>query len=219
MRYFIKIVLLGLSFSAFGQRQNYFVEFAPTATFGHVRNSLHYNHAGGSLKGGFSAGLGMAISLQKRSNWYFVLMAMFNQRQFELNRLQPYSSDPLSVTPLLRTTYGTEALLGIMRKVPLTPHRNVTLMAGLTQDIVGKQYQKTFVPLGPVRQSETFGVGSITLRNRAFVRAGMEWRVASKLALAIEGSFSAEIKPPFVATIDKLNPLVFGLHLRVIGVP
>lgn len=216
MKYFIQMALLVLSFSAFGQRSRYFVELVPTASYGYVRNSLHYNHADARFKGGISAGLGFLKPLKRHSNWLWVLTATLDKRQFELNRLQPYSNDPVSVTPLLRTTHGAEVWLGLVRQMPISVSSNVLLTGGVTQQVVGKQYQDAFLSSGAVRRSETFGVGSVTLRNRAFLRGGVEFRVAQSLALHLEGSFSAEIKAPFVKTVDKVNPLTLGIHLRVV---
>lgn len=67
-------------------------------------------------------------------------------------------------------------------------------------------------------ETQTFGVGSATFRNRAFLRAGVELQVIPKYYLVIESSLSAEIKAAFVKTIDKVNPVSFGVHLRIVRV-
>ena len=67
-------------------------------------------------------------------------------------------------------------------------------------------------------ETQTFGVGSATFRNRAFLRAGVELQVIPKYYLVIESSLSAEIKAAFVKTIDKVNPVSIGVHLRIVRV-
>lgn len=67
-------------------------------------------------------------------------------------------------------------------------------------------------------ETQTFGVGGATFRNRAFLRAGVELQVIPKYYLVIESSLSAEIKAAFVKTIDKVNPVSFGVHLRIVRV-
>lgn len=67
-------------------------------------------------------------------------------------------------------------------------------------------------------ETQTFGVGSATFRNRAFLRAGVELQVIPKYSLVIESSLSAEIKAAFVKTIDKVNPVSIGVHLRIVRV-
>ena len=84
------------------------------------------------------------------------------------------------------------------------------------QDVVGKQYQRWRDDFGNTIETQTFGVGSATFRNRAFLRAGVELKVIPSYSLVIESSLSAEIKAAFVTTIDKVNPVSFGLHFRVV---
>ena len=71
---------------------------------------------------------------------------------------------------------------------------------------------------GNTIETQTFGVGSATFRNRAFLRAGVELKVIPRYSLVIESSLSAEIKAAFVKTIDKVNPVSFGVYLRIVRV-
>ena len=210
-------IFLFCSLSTMGQKQNYFIEYASTQTYGYVRNPLHYNDNNAHFRGGFSVGMGWTKQMKHREHWYWFWGYMYNQRRFELNRLQPYSGSS-SVTILNRDTQGVEILWGVMRKIQVSPLATILTTGGLTQDVVGKQYQHWIDSFGNTVETQTFGVGSATFRNRAFLRAGVELKVVPKVALVVESSFSAEIKAPFVKTIDKVNPISFGLHIRVIKV-
>lgn len=210
------VILLFCSLSM-GQQKNYFIEYASTHTYGHVRNPLHYNDDNTHFRGGFSVGLGWTKSMKRQEHWHWLWGFMYNQRRFEINRIQPYSGSPI-VTILNRDARGVEILWGAMRKIEVSPSVTILATGGLTQDIVGKQYQRWIDQFGNTVATETFGVGSATFRNRMFVRAGVELKVVPKLSLVIESSFSAQIKAPFVKTVDKVNPLSFGLHLRAVRV-
>ena len=92
----------------------------------------------------------------------------------------------------------------------------LTYTGGLTQDVVGKQYQRWRDDFGNMIETQMFGVGSATFRNRVFLRAGVELQVIPKYYLVIESSLSTEIKAAFVKKIDKVNPVSFGVHFRVV---
>jgi hypothetical protein len=203
------------SHCAYGQTNNYFIEYASTQTYGQVRNSLHYNDDNTRFRGGFSVGLGWTTKMKKKENWYWLWNYMYNQRKFELNRLQPYSGSSLATT-LYRDTRGLELLWGVLRKMEVSPIATVLVAGGLTQNVVGKQYQYLTDQFGNTTKTQTFGVGSATFRNRAFLRAGVELKLVPKIGVVIESSFSAEIKAAFVKTVDKVNPISFGLHLRLV---
>jgi len=203
------------SISAYSQKENYFIDYGSMQTYGLVRNSLHYNDANTHFRGGLSLGLGWTKKMKRHEHWHWFWNFSYNQRRFELNRLQPYSGSS-AVVLLQRNTRGIEVGWGAMRKTPVSPIVTILTTGGLTQDVVGKQYQRWRDDFGNTIETQTFGVGSATFRNRAFLRAGVELKVIPRYSLVIESSLSAEIKAAFVKTRDKVNPVSFGVHLRVV---
>ncbi len=201
--------------SAYGQKENYFIDYGSTQTYGVVRNSLHYNDKNTHFRGGFSLGLGWTNKMKHHRHWHWFWNFSYNQRRFELNRLQPYSGSS-AVVLLQRDTRGIEVAWGAMRKTPVSPMVIILTTGGLTQDVIGKQYQHWRDDFGNTIETQTFGVGSATFRNRAFLRAGVELKVIPRYSLVIESSLSSEIKAAFVKTIDKVNPVSFGVHFRVV---
>jgi hypothetical protein len=189
-----------------------FIETSPNWSYGKVHNSVHYGSKDINWQPGYSVGLGLMFRTKRTYRIYYSFV--YNVRRFELNRLKPYS-DPTFSTLINREAQGVEMALGLQRKIPISNHFDLSLMAGLTQNLVGKQYQRTIDQFGRAVTTETFGFGSATLRNRIFVRTGVEIHAIPKVSIAIEPTFSAEIKAPFVSTIDKLNPISFSLNVRL----
>lgn len=136
---FVGFQYIGRNWS-YGQTNNYFIEYASTQIYGQVRNSLHYNDDNTRFRGGFSVGLGWITKMKKKENWYWLWNYMYNQRKFELNRLQPYSGSSLVIT-LYRDIRGLELLWSVLRKMEVSPIVTVLVSGGLTQNVVGKQYQ------------------------------------------------------------------------------
>jgi hypothetical protein len=197
----------------FGQ-VNFFAEYAPTFTKAKVENSLHYNNDNTNLGQGHSYGLGWIKPMKKhpKNYWYWAFMS--NKRIYELNRTQPYNNNLSDITYIRREARGVEALWGVLHKKELSPQFSLLYGGGITQNIVLVQYQYDISPIK--RQTQTFGFGSVTYRNRFFVRTGLEIKVLQKLSMTIEPCISAEIKPFFVSTIDKVNPISYGLNVRAI---
>jgi hypothetical protein len=207
------IVFFIVTYKAFSQVV-FFAEYAPTFTKAKVENSLHYNSKNTSLGKGHSYGFGIVKSMKKHPKTYWYLAFMTNKRVYELNRTEPYNSASTSSTLLRRDTRGVELLWGILQKKILTPQLSLLYGGGITQNIVYMQYQYDISPVQ--RQSRYFGIGSISYRNRFFIRTGIEIKALQHLSVVAEPCLSAEIKPYFVSTIDKVNPISYGLNIRAI---
>lgn len=135
--YFKLCCFLGLiiSISAYSQKENYFIDYGSMQTYGLVRNSLHYNDANTHFRGGLSLGLGWTKKMKIHEDWHWFWGFSYNQRRFELNRLQPYSGSS-AVVLLQRDTRGIEVAWGVMRKTSISPIVTILTTGGLTQNVV-----------------------------------------------------------------------------------
>ncbi len=214
----MKITLTLLSIILFGMvarsQTKLFIEASPTWSYGLVRNPVHYDNKSINWQQGNSLGLGLMFRVKRAPMYRVYYSILYNVRRYELNRLKPYS-DPTFSSLVSREAQGVEMMLGLQKKIPLSNYFELSLMAGLTQNLVGKQYQRTIDEFGKIVNTETFGFFSATLRNRIFVRTGVEIHAIPKVSVTIEPTFSAEIKALYASTIDKVNPLSFGLNIRL----